>query len=892
MRFLTTLLTAMFLFVSAASAQTAQDVTIRDLNTYPTELTSPSQVNTHPLAGQLVKFTAVIITYPKNSGLASYTAASNSIGRIHTFVVDTNALAQGLDGQYMQLVAPGATLTVLEELNRGDIITVEGRLTYFASGQGYVSQFDPTSIVLVGSANTDAEFEKFRPLLEPTVVTPAELNVKNSDGTFSYRMDNYTKYINRYVRIENTRIINRLIANTGRPWLYVGDDVSNILTTDTSLRFRNSGTGWTFASGYKTGYNFRRGEDGAYAPPPAGSVVNLSGFIVMNNFNVDGRGADNYKIVPWDDGVVWVPGEAEGTFVRVTPEGWPNDLQVVGFPPEFANFTISTQTPTSSQQVNISVDITAPQEGTSVTSATITYTPRGGDAVTANLTKGAGNTYTFTFPVFANLTSVSFAINATDNNGITGRFTSAQTSFIVLDNPITTIRFINETATGNMGSSPLAGLGVLPMNILATVMSDSADGFILIHDGNGPWSGIALNTNATTRKLLRGDVITITAASVIRQFDVNYLTNLTYTVADDRNTDLNALMPLLETGVFGTGSRGAEYIGMVVRFENVSVASTNADAPAGDFGEWSFASAGQSAVRVDDRFQVTGVEIRTNFPTNFNRNQATGLAFSSLRGGLYWSFGNPKFAIRQRADLVTVGNNLSVPNRVISLLAPADNATYNGTNGTLVEWDNNATDFDGDAVRYLWAITAKPQTGSPNFATAFAVVPADNNGTAGALTLPQSAIETVMTAAGMAQNETRAFAWTVLLTDGKDTVQTSTYSNTTGYAPVFRTLNLTKLTGTSIDDPSGLPTEFALEQNYPNPFNPSTQIRFALPMDSKVRLTVYDMLGREVAVLADDVRPAGRHAVTLDATRYASGIYLYRLEAGTATFTRKMTLIK
>ena len=105
-------------------------------------------------------------------------------------------------------------------------------------------------------------------------------------------------------------------------------------------------------------------------------------------------------------------------------------------------------------------------------------------------------------------------------------------------------------------------------------------------------------------------------------------------------------------------------------------------------------------------------------------------------------------------------------------------------------------------------------------------------------------------------------------------------------------MNLTKLTGTSIDDPSGLPTEFALEQNYPNPFNPSTQIRFALPMDSKVRLTVYDMLGREVAVLADDVRPAGRHAVTLDATRYASGIYLYRLEAGTATFTRKMTLIK
>lgn len=885
MRFLTTLLTAMFLFVSAASAQTAQDVTIRDLNTYPTPLTAPSQVNTHPLAGQLVKFTAVIVTYPKNSGLATYTAASNSISRIHAFVVDTNALAQGLDGQYMQLVAPGATLTVLEELNRGDIITVEGKLTFFASGQGHVSQFDPTSIVLVGSANTDPQFEKFLPLLEPTVVTAADLNVKNPDGTFSYRMDNYTKYINRYVRIENTRVINRALNNTGRPWMYVGDDVSTILTTDTSLRFRND------RAAYRTGYNNRRTEDGPYAPPPAGSVVNLSGFIVMNNFNVDGRGADNYKIVPWDDGVVWVPGETEGTFVRVTPEGWPNDLEVVGFPPEFANFTISTQTPTSSQQVTVSVDITAPNEGTTVTSATITYTPRGGEPVTADLTKGAGNTYSFTFPTFANLTSVSFAINASDNNGITGRFTSAQTSFIVLDNPITTIRFINETGDGTRGPSPLAGLGVLPMNIVATVMSDSADGFILIHDSNGPWSGIALNTNSTTRKLTRGQVITITAAAVIRQFDVNYLTNLTYTVTDENN-DFDSLTPLLETGVFGTGNRGAEYIGMMVRFANVAVASTNADAPSGDFGEWSFATEGQSAVRVDDRFQVTGVEIRTNFPTNFNRNLAPGVTFSSLQGGLYWSFGNPKFAIRQRADLVNVGDNLTVPNRVISLLTPADNATYNGTTGTTAEWDNNSTDFDGDAVRYIWAIYAKPETGTPDWRSSIAQVPADNNGAAGVVTLPQQAIEDVMTAAGMAQNETRSFLWTVLLTDGKDTVQTSTYSNTAGYAPVFRTLNLTKLTGTSIDDPNGLPTEFALEQNYPNPFNPSTQIKFALPVDSKVRLTVYDMLGREVAVLVNEVRPAGRHAVSLDATRYASGIYLYRLEAGTATFTRKMTLIK
>lgn len=868
------------------AAQTPQNVTIRDLNTYPTTLTAPSQVNTHPLAGQLVRFTAVIVTYPKNSGLASFTAPS-SIGRIHTFVVDTNAHHAGLDGQYMQLVAPGATLTVLEELTRGDIITVTGRLQFFASGQGWVSQFDPTSIVLVGSANTDAAFEKFLPLLEPTVITAADLNIKNPDGTLSYRMDNYTKYINRYVRIANTRVINRSVANTGRPWLYVGDDVSTVLTTDTSLRFRND------RPAYRPGYNFRRGDDGPYVPPAPGTIVNLSGFVVMNSFNVDGRGPDNYKIVPWDDGFVWVPGETEGSFVRVQPEGWPNDLQIVGFPPEFSNFSISTQTPTSSQQVSISITIAPPNEGVTIQSATITYTARGQQPVTANLTKGSGNTYTFTFPTFPDLTSVSFVIDATDNGGISGRFSSNQTQFIVLNNPITSLRVVNETSTGAMGPSPLAGLGVVPMNITATVMADSSDGFVIVHDGNGPWSGIALVNNANTRKLLRGDILTITAAEVIRQFDINYLSNLTYTVSNEGNTDLDSMTPLLETAVFNTGNRGAEYIGMLVRFVNVSVSSRNADAPGGDFGEWAFASPGQGSVRVDDRFQVTNVEIRTNFPTTFNRNLAPNLTFSSLRGVLYWSFNNPKFAIRKPADLVPATGNLTVPNRVFSLLAPADNATYQGTNGTAAEWDNISTDFDGDAVRYLWAIAARPESGTPNFRTGrLALIPANNNGNSGLVTLTQPTIEAIMDAARMAQDETRAFSWTVFVTDGKDTVQVSTYANATAFTPVFRTLNLKKLTPTSIDDASGLPREFALEQNYPNPFNPSTQIRYALPKDVSVRLTVYDLLGREVAVLVNEVKPAGLHAVTLDATRYASGIYFYRLEAGNVTFTRKMTLIK
>lgn len=89
-----------------------------------------------------------------------------------------------------------------------------------------------------------------------------------------------------------------------------------------------------------------------------------------------------------------------------------------------------------------------------------------------------------------------------------------------------------------------------------------------------------------------------------------------------------------------------------------------------------------------------------------------------------------------------------------------------------------------------------------------------------------------------------------------------------------------------------LPTHTALMQNFPNPFNPSTVIRYMLDAERPTQLTVYDVLGREVAVLVDSVMPAGVHQVTFDATRLASGMYIYRLQAGNVVMTRKLTLIK
>jgi hypothetical protein len=75
------------------------------------------------------------------------------------------------------------------------------------------------------------------------------------------------------------------------------------------------------------------------------------------------------------------------------------------------------------------------------------------------------------------------------------------------------------------------------------------------------------------------------------------------------------------------------------------------------------------------------------------------------------------------------------------------------------------------------------------------------------------------------------------------------------------------------------PLEYRLEQNFPNPFNPTTTIRYQLPQESKVSLVVYDILGREVRSLADEVKPAGFFEAAFDASALASGVYICRMEA-------------
>jgi len=94
------------------------------------------------------------------------------------------------------------------------------------------------------------------------------------------------------------------------------------------------------------------------------------------------------------------------------------------------------------------------------------------------------------------------------------------------------------------------------------------------------------------------------------------------------------------------------------------------------------------------------------------------------------------------------------------------------------------------------------------------------------------------------------------------------------------------------EDAVGSPLKFELGQNYPNPFNPTTQISYSVPQQSHVTLKVFNVLGMEVATLFSGIQDAGEHGATFDATKFSSGVYFYRLQAGNLSITKKMVFMK
>ena len=104
-------------------------------------------------------------------------------------------------------------------------------------------------------------------------------------------------------------------------------------------------------------------------------------------------------------------------------------------------------------------------------------------------------------------------------------------------------------------------------------------------------------------------------------------------------------------------------------------------------------------------------------------------------------------------------------------------------------------------------------------------------------------------------------------------------------------------TSVDMDEHMLIPNQIILHQNYPNPFNPVTTLRYELPENGMVNITIYDMLGRQVKTLVNQAQDAGYRSVVWDATNdygkpVSAGIYLYQIQAGEYMQTRKMVLLK
>lgn len=148
---------------------------------------------------------------------------------------------------------------------------------------------------------------------------------------------------------------------------------------------------------------------------------------------------------------------------------------------------------------------------------------------------------------------------------------------------------------------------------------------------------------------------------------------------------------------------------------------------------------------------------------------------------------------------------------------------------------------------------------------------------------------------GVFRSANHGDSWEPFNTGLTDTVITSLYCDSDGYLfagtyskGIFKTAQRTTSVNNQTDSH---PVAFALRQNYPNPFNPSTTIKYELPRASHVTLTVYDVLGREVATLVNGVEQPGSKSVEFNAGNMASGVYFYRIQAGDYVLTKKLLLL-
>ncbi len=929
------------------SSATATPVTVRQINAVPQanidqleaagDAVTPDQIQallTSDLEGACVTFTAVLLTDPLLSGLASL----NSDGipyRVHTFVRDVAAAVDGVAGMGIQLTDARGDGEI-QQYFPGDEIVVTGVVAPFRGGGGVAMQVD-----VVGLEGTGSVYGAGDPLRQPVEVSIDGFHDVVGSGAFSTQIDwtGYAEWTGQYVRLENLNVA-RSVESGGRVDALFTDSFwwpPQINLFDTSVCFRND-----------------RGEDyfpNGGAPDciadtfalPDSSVIHVQGFLTFQGddggFGYSGPGRANFVVHPFDA----------------------SDLEVVSAPPNVSPGPL--QLATASGGLTISATVAPGPTGSPITAVEAVVSGIGAPKHVP-LTHVGGDVYEGVATGLVAGHHVTYRVSAWDESG--ARAHTELVSRFVVEGPISTVQDVQATPfpqqfpnTGLSGPSGVTTEAPVPFDLSATVQTAfQAEGQFLVTIQDDPdfgaFSGVWVSFGATDPELSPGDRILVTEARVEEVLDVTRLVDVTFTTTGSGDPLGEKVVP---TDYLASRWWSEQHEGVLLAFEDVTVTSTNADAPEGPFGEFIVTSTGATyGVRVDDYSDA--VSYPGDDPSS---RYEVGDPMGVVRGPVYFSFGTYKLAPPSFADIDPSITSVVVdgPRGSRFLGPPAsgitvdDLAAQNLVRGVLGYYPaatppNLWTRYDAEAAEWVvsegtgevlelgrafrWFfydravgnpdvsrsvelpftlsterpantddVTLELVTGGTRFnhlANPFAQ-PLDLTGIGtwpGAENLAPAPIQVYDPVA-------RAWVDAPASVGPWEAFRVRAKGPRLNGQPRTLTIPASALAPTSararraappaaLDAAAEAVREVALAPVAPNPTAGPARVRFAVPESGPVRLAVYDVRGREVAALVDRVVEAGRHEAPLDAGRLAPGVYVVRLEAAGTVLTRRATVVR
>lgn len=601
--------------VTAVQAQIKSDtLTVQQIQEVDPDTLAAGNQNS-PHLGDTVTVTGVVYAAPRMSPGGPPLFA---LGNAYTlYIQDENGGAwSGLNVRASDSVASGSTLVTV--IDTGYVVRLTGVVTQYYS----TTQFE----IGVGSGwNADVAVE----ILDDLGHRPSPTKIEITDLVNGTPLDGIPmaqQWEGAYVVIEGASVGTvSQNTSTGRyTWTITDGQGNSIGVYDQSVYHRGGS----------------QGADPNWAPPAQGTSISAIRGVITSS----------------GQGIVIAP-------------LYPDDIALGSFPPIISNLARDIAIPASTESPTISCNVEDSNPDGSIAEVSLIWglgdDLKGQIVMTYDdVTKQA----TAQIPAQADGSIVWYYIQAKDNDNETvvspGDLTAGKPFYLVHDGDLR-IRDIQYTPYSDGNSGAIGGT----VSVRGTVIGGSDDlGMTFIQDDTAPWSGIMVRGDESIRTLVTGQDVTVTGV-VEERYNVTSIGNATVTI--DHGTaatpdPVELTTDMFETIVVHDGNPNAEqWEGMLTIFKNLTVTSSNADDPAGNYGEV-LVSDGSGDMRIDD--SGTWKDVYTNDPTATGKTfLAVGTTIESVTGVMYFSFSYYKLEPRTEADLVNVGEAVNPP--VISKLA-------------------------------------------------------------------------------------------------------------------------------------------------------------------------------------------------------------------------------